>query len=201
MTQSLAAAAVHFPVHSGLCTVHSCPRTTGGARGGIECEIASPSRPVRAGIRSGTSSSSTKRGRPRTVGMTPAEFSGSAWSTLSATASRGLPCAGLSLRRLAVVMRICENGQARSRVPTWLRVHRRPESPVPVGSGGTSPPVRRSRSTWRRSRSLIIRAVGGEDDVRNGQPAVTVKIAVRSPEHGDRYPAWKRILSSLTCCD
>ena len=29
----------------------------------------------------------------------------------------------------------------------------------------------------------------------------TVKIAVRSPEYGDRHPAWKRILSSLTCCD
>lgn len=31
---------------------------------------------------------------------------------------------------------------------------RRPEPPVPVGSGGTRPPVRRSRSTRRRSRSL-----------------------------------------------
>lgn len=39
------------------------------------------------------------------------------------------------------------------------------------------------------------------DRARNGQPAATVKIAVRSPEHGDRHPAWKRILSSLTSCD
>jgi hypothetical protein len=37
-------------------------------------------------------------------------------------------------------MRIWEKGQARSRFPTWSRVHRRPESPVPIGSGGTSPP-------------------------------------------------------------
>lgn len=52
----------------------------------------------------------------------------------------------------------------------------------------------------RSSAQLVTRAVGGED-VRNGQPAATVKNAVRSPEHGDRHPAWKRILSSPTCCD
>lgn len=52
----------------------------------------------------------------------------------------------------------------------------------------------------RSSARLVTRAVGGED-VRKGQPVATVKIAVRSPEHSDTHPAWKRILSSLTCCD
>lgn len=53
----------------------------------------------------------------------------------------------------------------------------------------------------RSSAQHVIRVVGGEDDVHNGQPAATVKTAVRSSDQGDRHPAWKRILSSLTCCD
>ncbi|MET7889588.1 hypothetical protein ABZT11_43650, partial [Streptomyces avermitilis] len=76
---------------------------------------------------------------------------------------------------------------------------------VPGRAAWPEPPqarrlVYRHHQRPRSSAQLVTRAVGGED-VRNGQPAATVKIPVRSPEHGDRHPAWKRILSSLTCCD
>lgn len=81
---------------------------------------------------------------------------------------------------------------------TSLRRGARPhgEAGAPTGTMPGVPPT----PACSQQCASFTRAVGDED-VRHGQPAVTAKIAVRSPEHGDRHPAWKRILSSLTCCD
>ena len=86
---------------------------------------------------------------------------------------------------------------------TGHRLGRRPHPHGPPGPGAWRPSSRRTRTataTSCRAPPDSLTANRNDNDRTLPAGALPRKSAVRSPEHSDRHPAWRRLWSSPICC-